>query len=239
MGNEYKRCFSRTGAPYMQSVTLVECDDVFEARRNVRTMKLNRGCENVDQITEYSALKRVHCELRKDWLKPISQLPNLEHIQFTLPRSDQIPSLKRLQGIRTLVLMCNRRQSNLNFIRGLTSLRSLCVSEANNVTSLSPISSITNLQELYYDGTVGGTGKVRSFAPISKLRDLRFAVLLVRSLEKKAPLRHLHQLKKLEYLFLGYSFAKDKEQLDALLEALPLVKKIKFNGGLTWPVTKR
>jgi hypothetical protein len=223
----------------MQAVSLVECDDVFEARKNATSLHLNRNCANVDRIAEFKAVKRVHCELRRDWLKPLSQLPHLEHVQFTLPKTAQVPSLKVFDGIRTLVLMCNRHQENLNCLRGLKSLQSLCLSEANSVADLNPIASLTNLQELYIDGSVGGSGKVRSFAPLSKLQDLRFAVLLVRSMEERSPLRHLHKLKKLEYLYLAAQFAKDKDQLDSILKALPLLKKVEFNGGLTWPKTKR
>ena len=239
MSNDYERRFSRTLAPYMQAVSIVECNDVFEARKNATSLQLNSNCLNVDRINEFKAVKRVHCELRKEWLKPLSQLPNLQHIQFTLPKTAQVPSLKILNGIRTLVLMCNRHQDQLAFLRGLKSLQSLCVSEANAVTELNPISSLTGLQELYIDGSVGGIGKVTSFAPLSKLKDLRFAVLLVRSMEKTSPLRHLQKLKKLEYLYLAGQFARDKEELDRVLEALPLLKKIEFNGGLTWPKTRR
>ncbi len=239
MSADYARRFSKVNAPYMQSVSLVECDDIFEARKNVRSLQLNRGCVNVDRIAEFKSVKRIHCELRQEYIKPLSQLQHLEHVQFTLPKSEKIPSLKKLDGICTLVMLCNRHQQNLNCLRGLKSLRSLCVSEANSVTELNPLATLTNLQELYIDGSVGGIGKVRSFAPLAKLEDLRFAVLLVRSLEKRSPLRHLHQLKKLEYLFLAGQFAIDTDQLDEVLAALPLLKKIEFNGGLTWPKTKR
>lgn len=239
MPSDYERRFSRILAPYMQAVSLVECDDIFEARKNAKSLHLNRDCVNVDRIFEFNAVRRVHCELRKDWLKPLSKLPNLEHVQFTLPKTADIPSLKVLDGIHTLVLICNRHQTNLKFLRGLKSLRALCVSEANGVTELNPIASLTNLQEIYIDGSVGGSGKVQSFAPLAKLQDLRFSVLLVRSMEKSSPLRHLHKLKMLEYLYLAAQFAKDEEQLDSVLEALPLLRKVEFNGGLTWPTTKR
>lgn len=239
MPSDYERRFSRILAPYMQSVSLVECDDVFEARRNAKSLQLNPGCANVERIGELHAVRRIHCELRKEWLKPLSQLPNLEHVQFTLPKTADVPSLKSLNGIHTLVLICNRHQTDLNFLRGLKSLRALCVSEASGVTELNPIGSLTNLQEIYIDGSVGGMNKVQSFAPLAKLQDLRFAVLLVRSMEKSSPLRHLHKLKMLEYLYLAAQFAKDKEQLDSVLDALTLLKKVEFNGGLTWPTTKR
>ncbi len=232
---DYERRFSRILAPYMQAVSLVECDDIFEARKNAKSLHLNRDCVNVDRIGEFHAVRRIHCELRKDWLKPLSQLPNLEHVQFTLPKTADIPSLKVLDGIHTLVLICNRHQTNLKCLRGMKSLRSLCVSDACSVTEMNPIASLTNLQEIYIDGF----NKVQSFAPLAKLQDLRFAVLLVRSMEKSSPLRHLHKLTMLEYLYLAAQFAKDEEQLDSVLEALPLLKKVEFNGGMTWPTTKR
>ncbi|MCA9036368.1 MAG: hypothetical protein KDA91_14635 [Planctomycetaceae bacterium] len=239
MPDDYERQFSRIHAPYMQSVTLVHCDDVFEARKNATSLQLRSNCANVDRIGEYKAIKRIYCELRTDWLKPLSKLPLLQHIQFTLPKTPAIPSLRILNGIRTLVLLCNRHQDSLTFLRGLKSLRSLCVSEAVQVSDLTPIGSLNNLQELYIDGSMSSSGKVRSFAPLAKLTDLRFAVLMVRSEEKTSPLRHLHKLKKLEYLSLAPQFARDEEELNSLLDSLPLLKKIEFNGGLTWPRTKR
>lgn len=234
---EYKRTFSRTTAPYMQAVSIVECDDVYEARKST-TLQLNRNCANVEHLPEFKSVRRIHCELCKDWLKPISQLPKLEHVQFTLPKSDEIPSLKSLEGIRTLVLLCNRHQTNLNFLRGLTTVRSLCISEAEGVTSLQPLAKLSNLQELYIDGKMSGTGKFQSLAPLSKLTDLRSAELLLRS-ESAKPLRHLLPLSRLEYLFLGASFRKLEDELDLLVQSLPRLKSIEFNGGMKWPRKSR
>lgn len=234
MTDDYERRFSRIRAPYTQSVSLVICDDVFDARKNTASLQLSVDCANVDRICDLKSLKRVHCNLHKESLKPLSQLPHLEHLQLTLPKTADIPSLKVLNGIRTLVLLCNRHQEDLTFLRGLTSIRSLCVSNATSVKSLNPIASITGLQELYFDGSVHGIGKVRSFSPLANLHDLRFAVLLVRSMEKRLPLRHLHQLKKLEYLHLASQFAYDTDALDSLLLAVPQLDKVEFNGSLTW-----
>ncbi len=230
----YEKTFSRVDAPYMQAVRLSYCDDVSKMRTTVRRVELSSDCANIDQLSRFTQLERLHCELRKDWLEQLSLLPNLKYVEFTLPQTDKIPSLKCLARLRTLVLRSNHRQTNLNFLRGMTSLRSLCVSEALGVEQLNPISTLTDLQELYIDGSTHRRHKIRTLAPLAKLHDLRFAVLLVGSAQQNRPLRHLLQLRNLEYLYLDASYL-NPDELDQVVEQLPRVKKIEFNGGLTWP----
>lgn len=214
---------------------LKPCTDVSRLRANVRRVSLARDCANVDQLVRFKQLARVECELRKDWLQYLAVLPSLEWVEFTLPKSDSMPSVKSLSQIRTLVVRCNRHQTNLNFLSGLESVRSLCVSEALSVTQLTPIGKLSGLQELYIDGSMHRRHKVRSFAPLAKLTDLRFAVLLVGSEQRNRPLRHLLLLRELEYLYLDASFIKNRQDLDEVIGQLPRLSKIEFNGGLTWP----
>lgn len=231
---EYQPCFSRDDPPYMMGRRLTPCKDVHKLRADVRQVSLSRDCANVDQLVRFKHLEHVECELNERWLKCLGELPRLKWVELTLPKSDKVPSLKCLSQISALVVRCNRHQTNLNFLRGLESVRSLCVSEASSVKQLNPISRLVNLQELYIDGTVSGIGRVETLSPVSKLTDLRFAVLLVRSAQPTKPLRHLLALKKLEYLHLASFYLKNKDDLQQLVDDLPRLKRIEFNGGLTW-----
>jgi hypothetical protein len=214
---------------------LKPCKDASRLPANIRRVSLARDCVNVDQLVHYKRLEHVECELRKDWLKHLAELPQLGWIELTLPKSDRIASIESLAQVHSVVVRCNRHQTNLNFLRGLDSVRSLCVSEALGVTQLTPIGKLSGLQELYVDGSMGRRHKVRSFAPLAKLSDLRFAVLLVGSEQLNRPLRHLVAMRKLEYLYLDASFRKNANELNEVVEKLPRLSKIEFNGGMTWP----
>lgn len=232
---KYRPCFSCDDAPYMMGRRMTPCKDVRKLRADVRRVSLARDCANVEQLVRFKFLEHVECELHEGWLNCLAELPRLKWVELTLPKCGRIPSLRCLSHIRALVVRCNRHQTNLRFLSGLKSVRSLCVSEASSVTKLNPISRLVSLQELYLDGTVSGIWRVETLSPISKLTDLRFAVLLVRSAQPAKPLRHLLALKKLGYLHLASSYLKNQDELQQLVDDLPRLKRIGFNGGLTWP----
>lgn len=215
---------------------LVSCNDVADLPLDVHSVWLNPKTKHIDDLPRFKEIRRVHSPLREEWLPALTSIPNLEHVRFTLPKPKHIPSLACLTNLRTLVLRCNRQQESLDFVRGMDWLHSLCVSEAMAVTSLEPLSTLTELREIYIDGQISGRYQVESLNPLSALKELQFAVLLVRVPKERRDLSPLRQLKKLEYLWLSDDYCPS--EYDALLKALPRLNEICFNAGKRWPASK-
>ncbi|ADB15128.1 hypothetical protein Psta_0439 [Pirellula staleyi DSM 6068] len=224
-------------APYLgMPPGMVLCDDVADLPSDVRSVWLNRKTKHIDDLPRFREIRRVHSPLHEEWLPAFASMPNLEHVKLTLPKCKDIPSLACLKNLRTLVLGWNRQQESLEFVRGMDWLHSLCVSEAMGVTSLEPLSTLPELREIYIDGQISARYQVESLNPLSALKELQFAVLLVRLPKERRNLLPLKQLKKLEYLWLSDDYYPS--EYDALLDALPQLKEICFNGGKRWPAPK-
>ncbi|MFK7820189.1 MAG: hypothetical protein AB8G99_15820 [Planctomycetaceae bacterium] len=175
----------------------------------------------------------MHCTLQDGLIDELAELPNLRYLQVGLPREDEIPSFRPLQQITTLVVKCNKHQSNLKFLNGLNNLRSLCISEAMGITKLTPLGKLSGLCELYIDGAISGRNTIQTLAPLGKLFDLRYALLLLRVEQRNRTLRHLHSLSKLTFLHLSDDYSE--QDYDNLLAAVPRLKQIRFNAGGRWP----
>lgn len=134
----YIRDFAATHkAPYLgMPAGMVQCRNVSELPRDVQAVWLTRKSTRIEQLASFKRLRRVHCLLREDWLPALATIPNLQYLRLSLPKSGDIPSLKCLTNLRSLVLSCNRHQTHLEFVAGMNWLHSLCVSEAMSVSSL-------------------------------------------------------------------------------------------------------
>ena len=209
--------------------------DVPDLPPDTEAVWLTKKTKGIEQLIKLKHLKCIHAPLREDWLPIFAKLPRLQRLKLSLPKTPDIPSLKCLTQLRTLIVCCNRHQENLEFVRGLDQLHSLCVSEAVAVKSLDPLSSLTELREIYLDGKMGKHVVLDSFEPLSELTHLQYAVLLVRLAKENRSLTPLHTLKKLSHLYLATGYPP--AEYDATLAALPKLKEIHFNGMKRWPPT--
>ncbi len=212
---------------------MVHCNDVLAVDSKATCLAISPKCKNLDALSSLRRVNRIRCTLTEGLLEQLAVMPKLRHLQIRLPRSDDIPSFRPLTQITTLVLTCNKHQSGLKFLNGVDNLRSLCISAAMGITRLTPLSQLRNLCELYIDGTISGRGNIQTLAPLAKLPELRFAVLLLRLEKQNRTLKPLHGLSKLAYLHLSDDYTE--EEYDRLLAAVPRLKQIRFNGGKRWP----
>jgi hypothetical protein len=234
MPRQYIEDFAATHkTPYLGlPAGTVACRDVADPPVDVQSISLTTKSTGIEQLARLKHLTRIKSPLREDWLPAFANIPHLQYATFRLPESASIPSLACLTGLRSLVLSCNRHQADLRFVRGMNWLHSLCVSEADQVKSLAPLATLTELRELYIDGSMGGRGTVASFSPISRLNHLQYVVLQIR-VAGKSPLAPLRRLQELKYLHLRDEFSEG--EYDALLKALPGLPEICFNAGKRWP----
>lgn len=234
---QYIRDFAVTHrAPYLGMPTgLVPCDDVADLSPDVQAVSLNSKSKGIEGLARFKKLRRIRSPLREDWLSTFAKIPNLQYAHFRLPKSPDIPSLACLTNLRSLVLSCNRHQTDLEFLQGMDWLHSLCVSEPMGISSLNPLSTLTELREIYIDGQISGKFTVDSISPIGALEQLQFAVLLFGVAKANRTLAPLHNLQRLTFLHLALNFSE--EEYDSLLKALPRLNEFSFNGGKRWTKT--
>lgn len=216
----------------------VWCENIAELEPDVEAISFGKKVKGLRELSAFKKLRRASAPLTPVYLDILLSIPNLEYLQLTPPRSPDIPSLAGFTKLRSLVMRCNRHQTDAEFIRGMSWLHSLCLSEAVSMTSLGPLETLTELRELYIDGAMNGPRQYfDSFDPLSELKHLEYVILLTRQVKGNTSLRALHSLKKLKYLYLIDVWPK--EEYDALLAALPKLREIKFAGSRTYPPAKK
>jgi len=103
----------------------------------------------------------------------------------------------------------------------------LYIYEISNLYDLTPIASLTSLEELFLDhGKMSGTGKaVKSMEPISKLMNLKYLAFILNVENKNYDVTPLLSLKKLQKLHILPRYL-DNGNREKLLNELPLITKL-------------
>lgn len=207
----------------------IRCDDVAALPADARVIELGRTVRGVDQIDRCPRIERIACDrLEPDWMMPLARLPRLRHLDLHFFRGEELPSLKPLKQLRIVVLYRVPKLRTLEFLRGMTQLHSLCLSEVMAATDLAPLATLRDLRELDIDGMLNKAKLVDSLAPLSKLKRLEFLLLACRVRPENKTLRPLGQLKALKRLILGPKYPT--AEYDWLLSKLPQLPAV--NGGL-------
>ncbi|WP_149500014.1 hypothetical protein [Roseiconus lacunae] len=225
-----KRLAVNGKAPYLGPFPgLVECSDVATLSGTSVFVSLTSKCRHLEKLSDHHQIERMHCPYREDLIDILARFPNLKHLQLRLPRSPEIAPLAQLTQIESLVLKCSKHQKSLDFLQGMANLRFLCVSEAMGIDRLTPLGSLSSLQELYIDGTISGRNTVQTLAPLGKLHSLEYLLLLIRVAKQRRTLKPLYKLTKLAFLHLSDDYVAT--EYNAILRKLPLLDEICFNGG--------
>lgn len=160
-------------------------------------------------------------------LAVFSTLPDLKYLRLRNGKQDEIPDLSCLRSLEVLILANMTRVKSIDFIQGMGSLKTLFISDINNLYDLSPISRLKQLRELSLEnGGMNGVGKpVKSMEPLSRLKELRYLHFGLTVENRNYDVTPLFALKKLQKLTILPRFLKDgrKEQL---LSELPLLKSL-------------
>jgi hypothetical protein len=212
---------------------MVMCTNVAELPREVEAVSLHRKAKRVGDLVHCKSIRHLHANLDSALLPILTQLPSLEYLKLYLPKNSEVPSLSGLRTLRSLVLVGNKHQGDLESVRDMSWLHSFCVTEAVGISSLAPLASLTELRELYIDGKIRGRATIESLLPLAELKNLQFLLLLVRVAQPHGALKPLHQLRHLTSLHLSDEYAA--KEYDSLIAAIPNLKQIRFNGGRRWP----
>ncbi|MEQ7799999.1 hypothetical protein ABDJ41_09300 [Pedobacter sp. ASV1-7] len=144
-------------------------------------------------------------------LSIFSTLPNLKYLQISVNQQSEIPNLSCLKSLEVLILANLKKVENIDFIKGLKNLKTLYIYGINNLYDLTPISDLTNLEELFIEhGKMSGTGKaIKSIDPLKTLNLLKYLQLTLAIEGKNPDLNALNNLKKLQKLTLLPRYMKD------------------------------
>jgi hypothetical protein len=221
----------KTTAPYLgMPPGAVWCRKVQDLPRDVEAVLLSKKSTGLEQLVELLHLRRVQGGLPADRISQLMAVPQLEHVHLSIPGSTLVPPLQGFKNLRSLVVRCNRQQPDLEFVRGMDWLHSLCISEALAVTSFEPLATLTGLRELYIDGAIRGRAAVDTLEPLASLKHLQFLSLLAKV--NRGGLQPLRRLKRLNDVWLSHEYLA--EDYDALLQANLDLAEIQFNGGARW-----
>lgn len=126
--------------------------------------------------------------------------------------------------MQILVLANIKRVDNIEFLKGLSDLKTLYIADLNHLYDLSPIAELRSLQELFLpNGGMCGVGKpVKSMEPLSRLLELEYLHFCVTVENRNYDISSLFPLKKLKHLSILPRFLK-KGNEEKLKEMLPLL----------------
>ena len=166
-------------------------------------------------------------EIDEERLAVFATLPNLKYLHISVNKQNEIPNLANLKNLEVLILSGIKKVENINFLQGLTHLKTLYIYELNNLYDLTPLSSLSNLEELHLDhGKMSGTGQaVKSMEPLAKLTNLKYLAFILNVEKKNYDITPLLALKKLQKLHILPRYL-DNGQQEKLLQALPLLTSL-------------
>lgn len=166
-------------------------------------------------------------EIDEERLAVFSTLPNLKYLHISTNKQNEFPNFAGLKKLEVLILSGIKKVENINFLQGLTRLKTLYIYELNNLYDLTPLSSLTSLEELHLDhGKMSGTGQaVKNMEPIAKLTNLKYLAFILNVEKKNYDITPLLSLKKLQTLHILPRYL-DNGQKEKLLNALPLLKSL-------------
>lgn len=153
-----------------------------------RNNSLKRFPSGLTQLT----LKRVDLDAIQDW----SNLTNLEELRLTDVRGLDMQNFSTLTNLKELRLT-DVRGLDLQNLSTLTSLRKLTVSSSTSLTTVEPLASLINLEELTLD-MPWKADSVEFISGMTKLRELTLHNCL-----ELTDLCPIIQLPQLEYVHLS------------------------------------
>ena len=163
-------------------------------------------------------------DIDEERIDVLSSLPNLKYLEISCNKQDEFPELSTLKSLQILILANIKRVDNIEFLKGLSDLKTLYICDLNHLYDLSPIAELRSLQELFLsNGGMCGVGKpVKSMEPLSRLLELEYLHFCVTVENRNYDISSLFPLKKLKHLSILPRFLK-KGNEEKLKEMLPLL----------------
>ena len=224
------------GFPYLDMPDGTEhCSDLNELPSTANTVQFIDPYEGVERLPRLRRLRYLSLyDFEKKWLTHFEASSSLQILQLSHLVHETLPSFNKLIRLRVLILFRCHYLNSLRFLRGIKNLHSLCISECLELESLTALSAVESLRELWIDGAGRKAQKIKSLKPLQKLERLQYLQLMVQLDKKeKNPLRPLASLPDLQELVLADRYSP--AEYDYLLESCPKLKRIRFPMKKQWP----
>ncbi len=146
-------------------------------------------------------------------LAPLAKLTQLQGLILgDCKQVSDFSPLQKLERLRSLTIVTEYGLKNLEFLAGMSDLRSLCLrftcdKDKNKLKSIAPLAKLSNLSELYISPI---TPAVKDLSPLKKLKNLRVLIVDESSLKER------------------------KAEYDEIRKALPECRIVGFCMGSVW-----
>jgi len=127
-----------------------------ELDESVEFINFNKKVKNLHLLPQFKSIRYVGIgTVTPELIDFLAQLPRLEVLQISRNKNENWPSFKPLSSLKYLILHRNTKISTLDFLKNMTQLESLFVSEVLKLTDTTP-----NIQEFALEGSLHGQSSV-------------------------------------------------------------------------------
>jgi hypothetical protein len=197
-------------------------DKLSQIPRNATEVRFRRNVKSHCGIAKFGSITKLWAHgVNQDFLLEISRLEKLELLHLENVTATELSPLKALTKLQNLSVVGATKVTGLNWLPTTPNLRFLAIENAKMVHDLSPLSELTQLEALGLEGSMWTAMRVSSLAPLSSLTNLRFLFMTnLKAADKSLrPLQELHNLRVMEC---GNFFGD--EQFMFLASALPYLR---------------
>lgn len=181
----------------------VNVSDFADLDKNVERINFNAKVKNLHLLPNFKAVRYVGTgHVTAELIELLSQLPCLEVLGISNSKNEIWPSFKPLTGLKYLKLYNIKKITNLDFLKGMTQLESLYVSEVLKLDDISALKTTPNIRELAVEGNLHGqSSKLPEVEALFSLKKLEYLYFYTKKTVFNAP--DFAVFKNLSYLCLS------------------------------------
>ncbi|MCF6220140.1 MAG: hypothetical protein L3J65_03420 [Robiginitomaculum sp.] len=167
-------------APYLSKYDdEVGVVDFAELDESVEFINFNKKVKNLHLLPQFKSIRFVGIGIvTPELIDFLAQLPCLEVLKVSHNKNEDWPALKPLSSLKYLILHNVKKLSTLNFLKNMTQLESLFISEVLKLTDISALETTLNIREFSLEGSLHGQSSVLpvtdALFSLKKLEYLKF-----------------------------------------------------------------
>jgi len=139
----------------------ISVNDFAETDKNIELINFNAKVKNLHLLPHFKSIKYVGIDtITPSLVELLTQLPNLQILSISGNRQENWPALKSILSLKYIILYNIKKLSSLEFLRGMTQLESLFLSEVLKLNDISALETTPNIRELALEGNLHGQSSV-------------------------------------------------------------------------------
>lgn len=197
--------------------------DIAQIPDSLKELALSGKAKSFERIGQFSRLRKLWVSgIGNKHMQTLTRLSRLSSLVLFDMRAESLEFIAGLTSLKSLAVCQSPKLVSLAGIEGLHRLQSLILFDCSNLSSLAPVASVSALQTLSIEGSLRKPLRVPTLAPLSDLtniKNLRIAAVRV----EDNSLHPLHNLTKLRSIFISRTFPETEVQ--ALASSLPQINQ--------------